>query len=380
MQVGNDLLGDVAEVRLVRRDARRDVVEGRVHAGAPCVAHEVAPVERVVAEVVEVLDIVGGDAEPLVAVERLWRSVRRRIDPRVQLQLLLDHHLVLGEREVHATDRRVRDRVEGPRRRQQCRVVAGHRLDPQAAEDDPVAVAVVERRGVVVQRVRVTERPPGQRVGALRDLAVGARHPHLGVGGAREHVPAVDHDAVGRDLGAHALVPLPVAVRVGEDVRRVGLERRDLVVRVHAGAHDLDQRQTGAELREVEELRHASGEHDLVPRLGRVGATARTEQGREAPHEHEDAVGRVRVTVVGRVGVLEEEAILRAPSAGSREGLLVDHALDREGRIPGGVAAGRREGRSVQKPGVAITDRSLHRPDRDQVCDVHGERAGAALW
>ena len=68
---------------------------------------------------------------------------------------------------------------------QQRIVVLGRELDAERREHDPVAVAVVEeRRGLVVERVRVAEDPPRERIGALCDRVVAADHPELAVGGA----------------------------------------------------------------------------------------------------------------------------------------------------------------------------------------------------
>jgi hypothetical protein len=68
---------------------------------------------------------------------------------------------------------------------------------------------------------------------------VAADHPHFAVGRAREHVPAVDDDAVRGHLHPHPLVALPVAVRVREVVRWVDLDGGHLGVEIHAAPNDI---------------------------------------------------------------------------------------------------------------------------------------------
>ena len=162
----DDLVGQRGQVLAVVRLAARHVVERRVDARAAGVAGEVAAVERVVAVVVQVLHVVRGDRHLLRPVGRLGRVVLRRVGPGVELGPL-DLDAVLLERVVDARP---------PRPRAACRrcapAASSAALSPAVAftpmlpSSIALAVAVVEAAGrVVVQRVRVTEDPPGVRVG-----------------------------------------------------------------------------------------------------------------------------------------------------------------------------------------------------------------------
>ncbi len=77
---------------------------------------------------------------------------------------------------------------------------------------------------IVIQRMGIPEGSAGVRIGALRNRAVGARHPDLGIRRA-EDVAAAQDDAVLRHLHAHALQPFPVAVGIRQAGRRVGHDR-----------------------------------------------------------------------------------------------------------------------------------------------------------
>jgi hypothetical protein len=360
VQVADDLVGDAAQVRLIRLGAGRHVVERRVDAGAAAVADEVAAVERVVAEVVEVLDVVGGDAVLAAAVEGGRRRVAGGVHPGAERQLLLDHDLILVEGDVDAADRRVGQGVEGARGRQQDRVVVAGRLDAQAAGEDAVAVAVVEQlRRPVVERVRVAEDAPRVGVGPLGNGVVAADEPDLGVGRAGEDIAPIDDDAAGRQARPRALAPLPVAVGRRQVVGRVRVEGGHLGVEIDAAPHQLDQAGRG-QLGEVEELGHPRAEDHLVAHHRHVAA----DEAGEGAHEDEDAVRGGRVAV-GRGGrVLDEEAVLGGAGRGAGQRLLVDDALHGDEGAAAAVAAGWRVRRADGAAVGGVGDRALDRADR----------------
>ena len=108
-------------------------------------------------------------------------------------------------------------------------------------------------------------------------------------------------DACRRHAGEHALVPLPVASRVGGGARRVGGERRH-----RAGAASGERR--AAELGHALELADLAGERDLVADDRHVAVL----QVGEGAQEDEDPVGARRIRVRGGVRVLEVEAVVRS--------------------------------------------------------------------
>ena len=288
----DDDLSLLAEPGLVRLGRRGNVVERRADPWAAGVAGEVAPVERIVAIVVQVLHVERGDRELLVAVRCHRGCVRRRIRARGEGRRL-DLDSVLVEGEVEPAHRVGGEGVEHPGRRQQDGVVIRQCLQPEAAQHDPVPVAVVERLArVVVQRVRVTEDAAGVRVGAVQQWIVHIDQPDLGVGRGREDVPAAGRAAAGADPHPGALVPLPVPVGVGQVGRRQRRGHLDLGGDVETGREYGNQRRAG-QLGEVEELRHPGPDDDLVA----DGRDVAADQAGEAAHEDEDAVRRERVAV-----------------------------------------------------------------------------------
>ena len=169
VQVVGDLRRERAEVLVVGGLALRDVIEGRRDARTAGVPGEVAAVERVVAEVVEVLDVEVRDAVGAAAVEGSRRRVEGRVDPRREHRLLRGVDPVLVEREVDAADDRRAERVEDPGGRQQGEVVPRGRLDTERPEQDAIAVPVVDEPRLVVERVRVAEGAAGVGIAALCD-------------------------------------------------------------------------------------------------------------------------------------------------------------------------------------------------------------------
>ena len=237
MQVLVDLLGLLGQLGAVLGVARRDVVERRRDARAAGVAGEVAAVGRVVAEVVEVLDVVVRHRVLVVAVGPPWRRVAGRIDALPQHRLLGHLHRVLVEAEVDAALEVVAKAVEGADRRDQLGRVVRRELHAERAEQDPVAVAVVEQRRVaVVERVRVAEGAPREGVAAVGEPELVAHEPRLAVGRGGEHVAGAGGEEPGRHPDRHALAALPPAVGVREDARRGGLDGGRLGVHVDAGA------------------------------------------------------------------------------------------------------------------------------------------------
>ena len=89
MHRSGNLQSQVAQVLLIGRLRGRHEVERRVDARATGVADEVAPVERIVAEVVEVLDVVVGGRELGVRIGGGRREVLGRIDAGLQLHCSL---------------------------------------------------------------------------------------------------------------------------------------------------------------------------------------------------------------------------------------------------------------------------------------------------
>ena len=355
--------------------ALRDVVERRRDARTAGVPGEVAAVERVVAVVVEVLDVEVRDAVGAAAVEGSRRRVEGRVDPRREHRLLRGVDPVLVEREVDAADDRRAERVEDPGGRQQGEVVPRGRLDAERPEQDAIAVAVVDEPRLVVERVRVAEGAAGVGIAALCDGRVAADEPDLAVRGRGEDVPAARHERAGGDTPAHTLAALPVPARSLEVVGRARVERRRDNVDVEHGVDELLERGAG-QLGHVEELRDPCLDDHLVPDPRHVAA----DQRREAAHEDEDPVGGVRVVVGARERVLEEEAVLRRAGRRARERLLRDHAAH-EVRLPldvplplGGASGERNVGPSTR----SVTG-ALHVRDAEHLLDVDGRRAAAGL-
>ena len=230
-------------------------------------------------------------------------------------------------------------------------------LDAERPEQDAVAVAVVDDPGEVVERVGVAERAARVRARPLRDRRVAADDPDLAVRGRGEDVARAGHDRAGEDAPAHPLAPLPVAARVDEVVRRVGLERRRHGVHVEPRADDAATSEALGELRHVEELRDARPKDDLVADLRHVArrsAIVKLPMKTKIPSE---VVGSPSAR---RLGVLEEEPVLRGTGGRACERPLRDDAADvvqrarravagRRGEPASGASA-RRRGRSP-RPG-----------------------------
>ena len=129
--------------------------------------------------------------------------------PSLKVGLGADLDAVLAEGVVEAAGRGIGHGIEGARRVDQGLGVACRRLDPQAAHQDAVAVAIpVGWIVIVIERMGIPEGPARVRIGALRNRAVGLRHPDFGIRRA-EDVAAAQDDAVLRDLHAHALAAVP---------------------------------------------------------------------------------------------------------------------------------------------------------------------------
>jgi len=138
----------------------------------------------------------GGQAVLRSPVEGLGRVVLSRIVAWGEKGLLPDHDLVLVEGEVDPAGQGVGHGVIGAGGGEKDSVVVSGGLDAQAAQDDAVAVAVVEQSRVVVERVRVAEGAAGIGVFPTGDGAVAARQPDLTIGRAGEDIPPVDGDAL----------------------------------------------------------------------------------------------------------------------------------------------------------------------------------------
>jgi hypothetical protein len=175
----------------------------------------------------------------------------------------------------------------------------------------------------IVERLRIAKDATRERIPPPQDRLVAPDDPHLTVRRARKDLAAVDHAAARGHARGHALAPLPIAVGLGGAVRRVGLERRRLLLHVHPGSDALDQPRA-RQLGEAEELAHATLDHNLVADGRHVAA----DQVVEAAHEDEDAVGAVGIGVGGCGGVLDEEAVLRLTGGCAAERALAGHALD----------------------------------------------------
>ena len=108
-------------------------------------------------------------------------------------------------------------------------------------------------------------------------------------------------------------------------------------------------------------LTDRAGDDDLIANLGRVGSI-RAGDGAGGVHEHEQAVGRLRIAVSGRSRVLDEKAVVEVGGIGDGlEGFLVDHALDLDD-LPNLIGD---MGRAI----VAVGNLAVDRADADRGCD-----------
>ena len=123
-------------------------------------------------------------------------------------------------------------------------------------------------------------------------------------------------------------------------------------------------------------------EHDFIADVGRIGALTRVDQRAGGVHEHEEAVGGVRVAICGGGSILDEKAFVGVCGiAGRLQGLLVDHALYGDDRRAGAITAWWGKWGPVQGRIIGVSHSAVDRADGHDVADRQADAraAGAAL-
>ncbi len=191
-------------------------------------------------------------------------------------------------------------------------------LDPLVGDEDAVAVAVVERARLVVERVRVAEGAPCVRIGAQRDRRSRVRS-------RRTPCRPCSRRSAAACRRCCRPGPSPASPRGAPSS---GRRRRSRSAGRRRTASPCPCRPSSRDAEPISVwLKNSftrAGEDDLVADDGRVVVDGVGERARE----DEDAVRAERIAVGGRGGVLQEEAVRRAV-----ERQLGDDAADGD-RLP----------------------------------------------